>query len=61
VVYRFRAGHVQGITVRVFVALVRLIVAAQVQDFIKMTNLTSAACVPWKNPWKTHGKTMVVR
>lgn len=38
-----------SITVRVFVALVRLIVAAQVQDFIKMTNLTSAACVTMNN------------
>lgn len=38
-----------SVAVRVFVALVRLIVAAQVQDFIKMTNLTSAACVTMNN------------
>jgi len=30
------------------VALLRFLVAALVQDFIKMTNLTSAACVTWR-------------
>lgn len=38
-----------SILVRIFVALLRFLVAALVQDFIKMTNLTSAACVTMNN------------
>lgn len=38
-----------SILLRVAVALLRLLVAALVQDFIKMTNLTSAACVTMNN------------
>eukprot|EP00439_Symbiodinium_sp_Y106_P062231 s474_g9.t1 len=35
--------------VRLFVSLLRLLVAALIKDFVKMTNLTSAACVTMNN------------